>query len=381
MALGTAPLSCSASKDNFLRLVKLFIEGGKHTLKEKSDSIHPPANLPTVLLANKALLTNPTTGLFKAQKDKLYPSSGKCGTSEAFDISLLSVLFREICSLTPPALTGWNNLPSATDLSIEADLVRVKYYRNTIYGHASAMELDQASFQSQWKDIRDVILRIAQSVNPAVETQWKQIVKNWETRPLTFSDENHVQELQEWHQFDMDVKEALRHLNTVSQEHAAALGRVENDSKNCAQTVERIEENRKEHAVALGRVEIDSRKSAQTIERIEENAKEHAATLGRVENDSRNKALTIERIDENTKEHAVALERVESDARKRARVLERIEENTKEHAAALGRVSEDARDFTRTLSSVDRGVRKIGLDVGRTAELSQRTFYGVQQPV
>ena len=263
MASGTALLSCSATKDNFLRLVKLLIEGGKDILKDEFDSIHPPATLPAVLQKHKALLMNPKK-LFKEQEDKLYPSPGKFGTSKDFDITLLSLLFREICNLTKPA-TAWNNLPSATDLSVEADLVRVKFYRNTIYGHSSSMELDHASFKGLWKDIKAVMLRIAQSISLAVKTQWEKTVESFETKPLTFSDENHVHELQLWRQFDREGKASLFHLNTVSYENT--------------KWTERIEESTKENAAALERVEKDSKKSAQTTEKLKKTPKKSDVPL------------------------------------------------------------------------------------------------------
>ena len=69
------------------------------------------------------------------------------------------VLLRNICGLVPPA-TGWDSLPAATDLSPEADIVRIKYYRNTVYGHASEASVDDATFSQYWKDIQDALVRL-----------------------------------------------------------------------------------------------------------------------------------------------------------------------------------------------------------------------------
>ena len=300
MASATAFLSCSATKDNFLRLVKLLIEGGKGILKKKFDSIHPPANLPAVLQKHKVLLTNPSNRLFKDQKDKLYPSAGKYGTSDDFDITLLLFLFREICSLKPPA-TGWNNPPNPTDLSVEADLVRMRLYRNTIYGHASSFELDHTNFQSLWKDIKYVILRIAKSISLAEERQWKTNVEAFKTKPLTFSDENHVHELQLWYQYEMEVKESLFCLSTVLYENT--------------KRTERIAENTKEHAAALKRVEKDSKKGAQTIEKVKENTEKNAADLRRVLEDNRDFARTLSSVDQGVSNIGRAIEELQSTPR------------------------------------------------------------------
>ena len=114
------------------------MQGGKELLKEKFDSIHSPAILPTVLQVNKGLLTNPSCkkGLLKRETDILHHSPGKYGTSNDFDIILISRLLREICGLTPPS-AGRHDLPNATDLTVETDLVRIKFYRNEIYHHSS----------------------------------------------------------------------------------------------------------------------------------------------------------------------------------------------------------------------------------------------------
>ena len=76
-----------------------------------------------------------------------------------FDITLLMVLLRNICGLTPPT-TGWDALPAATDMSREADIARVKYFRNTVYAHAEQASVDDATFHKYWKEIRDTLVRL-----------------------------------------------------------------------------------------------------------------------------------------------------------------------------------------------------------------------------
>ena len=64
-----------------------------------------------------------------------------------------------ICGLTPP-VTGWDVLPAATDLSREADIARVKFFRNTVYAHAEHASIDDATFDTNWKEIRDTLVRL-----------------------------------------------------------------------------------------------------------------------------------------------------------------------------------------------------------------------------
>ena len=51
-------------------------------------------------------------------------------------------------------------LPAATDLSREADIARVKYLRNTVYAHAENASVDDVTFNTYWKKIRDTLVRL-----------------------------------------------------------------------------------------------------------------------------------------------------------------------------------------------------------------------------
>ena len=157
----------SKGRDNFQRLARLLISGGTVLLREVFDVKCPPSNLP-------ATLQNPATEkllkaakLTKPQWDCLYPSAGTYGKSTDFDITLLFRLLRTICGLTPP-VTGWDTLPASTDDSLEADLARIKYYRNSMYGHVTEnMEISDDEFSRLWKEISEALARVAGQISPA----------------------------------------------------------------------------------------------------------------------------------------------------------------------------------------------------------------------
>ena len=69
------------------------------------------------------------------------------------------ILLRNICGLVPP-LTGWDALPGATDVSREADIARIKYFRNTVYGHAEQAFVDDVTFDTHWQEIRDTLVKL-----------------------------------------------------------------------------------------------------------------------------------------------------------------------------------------------------------------------------
>lgn len=220
MAVAPKPneiLRSTNGKDNFHRLTRLLISGGTELLRETFDSRCPPASLPTILqnpatkkLLNAAKLTIP-------QRDCLYPSPGVYGKSTDCDVTLLFKLLRTICSLTPP-VTGWDAQPSITDHSLEADLARIKYHRNTVYGHVkSDMEIeDDFQFLTLWREISEALVRIADQIYPSKKHDWQAAIDKFLKDPLTAEDERYVEELCDWYRQDLEVKKSVEEVQETS---------------------------------------------------------------------------------------------------------------------------------------------------------------------
>ena len=202
-------LSSTREKANFQRLARLLISGGTSLMREIFDKRCPPSNLPSTL-KNPAIEKHlKAAKLTKPQWDCLYPSPGVYGKSADFDVTLLFRLLMTICNLTPPT-TGWNALPTSTDHSLVADLVRIKYYRNSVYGHVNQnMEITDDDFPRRWQDISEVLLRIAGQISPMKKTVWQEAIGNFLKDPLTAEDERNVQELLTWYRNDIEVKESI----------------------------------------------------------------------------------------------------------------------------------------------------------------------------
>lgn len=164
--MATAPdpdevLRSTPGKSNFQRIARLLISGGTSLLREVFDFYCPPSSLPTKLSdrATKKLLQK--ANLTKPQRDCLYPSTGAYGKSTDFDITLLFRLLKTICGLSPPT-TGWDALPAETDVTLTADLARIKYHRNSVYGHVSQlMEIRDENCPLFWNEISGALTRIA----------------------------------------------------------------------------------------------------------------------------------------------------------------------------------------------------------------------------
>ena len=193
MASATPTASSTKETTNYARLCRLLVDIGTQALRDTLNSLHPPANLYTVLAANKPTLQslrakrimNPT------QWGKLFPAIPNSVSTHSFDTTLLMILLRNLCGFTAP-LTGWDAMPAVTDLSREADIARFKYFRNTVYGHAENASVDDVKFNDYWCDIRDTLVRLGsvsykaaiddlrnECMDPEVEDHYMELLSEW----------------------------------------------------------------------------------------------------------------------------------------------------------------------------------------------------------
>ena len=212
-------------KENFQLLSRLLMRGGVRLLQEKFDSIHSPSDLPSRLSdpATKSKLKR--AGLTAPQRKCLYPSPGTFGKSTDFDVTLLFKLFRTICYLTEPN-TGWDNLPNNSDHSLEADLARIKSYRNFV-AHNSKMEITDEEFCTLWNKISEALLRIAGSMGDTKRDEWTKAIDSLLTAPLTTEAQRCVDELQLWYKNDMDVKDAVEQVGLQLQQVLADVRQIQ----------------------------------------------------------------------------------------------------------------------------------------------------------
>ena len=234
--MATAPdpdevLRSTTRKENFQRISRLLISGGTTLLREIFDLIYPPSNLPKILKTPATVKQLRSAKLTKPQWDCLYPSPGVYGKSADFDVTLLFRLLRTICNLTPPT-TGWDTIPTSTDHSLPADLARIKYYRNTVYGHVNQnMEITDDEFLSLWQDLSEALARIAGQISPSKKHEWQVAIFNFLKSPLTAEDERNAQELREWYRNDMEVKEFIAELKSTTKETQDGVERLETSLK------------------------------------------------------------------------------------------------------------------------------------------------------
>ena len=160
----TSPFASSIEKTNGVKLWNLVTDGGAAALRILLNKSHSPQPLATWLGQHKQTLSSLKHRVLKDdQWRKLFPSDGTQPDCESFDITLLGILLINICGLSPPN-TGWNDKPPRSDRSTEANIARIRYFRNLL-SHAPSTGVTTQNFNSYWEEIADALVALGLNRN------------------------------------------------------------------------------------------------------------------------------------------------------------------------------------------------------------------------
>ena len=195
-----SPLASSTEKTNGAKLSRLLIDGGTMVLRKIFDGYHPPANLQANLNANYVTLNDLLRRrvLHRPQWHLLFPPGGATPDSNTFDITLLFLLLTNICGLSSPP-SGWHTNPSTSDTSFEANLARIKFFRNELYGHVTTTGIDKATFFTLWQEISAALV--------ALDLPQAEIDR---LKAEHCGEEDFLDVLFEWAESEEDIKSQLR---------------------------------------------------------------------------------------------------------------------------------------------------------------------------
>ena len=277
MATATpSPLASSVEKTNGNKLSRLLIDGGTTVLRNIFDSHHPPANLAANLSSRHIhpILTrlrhrNILNGV---QWDKLFPPpGGGPPNSINFDITLLFLLLRNICGLHPP-LSGWDRMPPASDTSFEANLARIKYYRNELYGHVTTTGIQTSVFDVKWQEVSSVLVSLGLSQSE---------VDRLKREPCG---EDYISAVTEWMKNDEEIQFQLKDLLTkqqqvlqTQQEHHRTLQEGHRTLQDTQQTVGRVEQTLQDTHQAVGNLQQMLQEVRTTQQESQQQKKREAA--------------------------------------------------------------------------------------------------------
>ncbi|CAB4027414.1 Hypothetical predicted protein, partial [Paramuricea clavata] len=214
--------------DYITRLSKLLLDKGTKALRVTLDDIHNPAKLPGILNAKKIeLLKLKPLVINDTQWDLLFPPTGNPPDSKTFDVTLLSVLLRNICGLPHPKASIWKNMPPDKDRTKVANITRVRVFRNQV-AHACPTEIDEAKFENLWQKISESLVDLKIP---------KQEIDDSKTSPLTTEEEIYVQNLKKIALQEEESKNMLDDL-------IAKVKRIEQQLSHNERKIDSVEEQR-----------------------------------------------------------------------------------------------------------------------------------------
>ena len=162
MASATSAFA-SKEKANYYRLYRLLVEVGSEVLRETFEKVRPSGDLDKLLASPRinAKLRSlwQKEVLSSSQWDKLYPSVRSTVSSKEFDTALLGILLISICNLQPPK-TGWSEFPPNTDTTIQADIIRLRFYYVMVHELSKGAAIDDTTLNFFWKNIQDILVRL-----------------------------------------------------------------------------------------------------------------------------------------------------------------------------------------------------------------------------
>ena len=162
MASATSTFA-SKEKENYYRLYRLLDEVGSAVLRETFEKVRPSGDLGRLLAAPR--IRDELGSLWQkgvlstSQWDKLYPLVRSTVSSKEFDTALLGILLIIICKLQRPE-TGWSKFPPNTDTTIQANIIRLRFYYSMVHKLSKAAAIDDTTLNFLWKNIQDILVRL-----------------------------------------------------------------------------------------------------------------------------------------------------------------------------------------------------------------------------
>ena len=188
------------AKANFTRICQLLIDKGSDALRRALHVKHPASNLAAALHSHrKTLQSLRYTVINSTQWRLLYPAAGPPNSND-FDITLLTILLRNICGLSSPA-TGWKVMPPTTDTSISADILRIKIFRNEVYSHTASAQYDDATFEKLWQEISQPLVKLGIP---------QQEIDELKVAPLSLEEKSCIEKLKEWKELEDTLLEKMK---------------------------------------------------------------------------------------------------------------------------------------------------------------------------
>ena len=335
-----SPLASSVEKTNGTKLIRLLIDGGTVALRKTFDRFHPPHCLARDLneVTNYSILEN----LFEEQVlnghqwDKLFPPGGVAPDSKTFDITLLFLLLTNICGLIPPP-SGWHTKPPSSDTTHQANLARVKFYRNVLYGHVTTTGVDAPTFSALWTEISGVLVSLGLD---QAEVDRLKAEKGGE--------QDYIDVLIEWADSEEDIKSQLKNIHQSQSQTLQAVQDVR-------LAVEGIRQTQAKTQTTVKGIHQTQAKTQKTVEDIHQT---QAKTQKTVEDIHQTQAKTQKTVEDIHQTQAKTQKTVED----MHQIHTQTHQSVKEVNQNVGEVATGLKEIKDAVYSLKEGKDKDGSD-------------------
>ncbi|XP_046857155.1 uncharacterized protein LOC124450546 isoform X2 [Xenia sp. Carnegie-2017] len=153
----------SKKKTNGFKLMRLIVDVGAEALRITLRKQLSGTDLFYVLNdpENAQLLSSlKNRQIHPHQWDELYPDPPILPNENKFDITLLCILLRNICGLKSPRDPIWTSVNDPTDYSTEADITRIRLFRNDRFAHLPDTSLSFDEFEYHLAEISEPLVRL-----------------------------------------------------------------------------------------------------------------------------------------------------------------------------------------------------------------------------
>ncbi|XP_046858626.1 E3 ubiquitin-protein ligase DZIP3-like [Xenia sp. Carnegie-2017] len=156
-------VSSSDMKTNGFKLMRLIVDVGGEALRITLRKQLSGTDLFNVLNdpENTQLLSSlKNRQIQQHQWDLLYPDLPILPNENDFDITLLCILLRNTCDLKPPRDPIWTSVNNPNDHSTEADITRIRLFRNERFAHLTSTSVSFDEFENHWLEISEPLVRL-----------------------------------------------------------------------------------------------------------------------------------------------------------------------------------------------------------------------------
>ncbi|XP_060593860.1 uncharacterized protein LOC132748300 [Ruditapes philippinarum] len=169
----------------FYRIISLVVDVGTETLRDIFYWKVPKLNVATLFATPEVQSEFKRLKGKKALTEVQYAKVTNKPDPDTYDISLLTTLLtnQKICRISKPK-DGWGKVPDPSDISLGADLLRLREIRNEIIAHRNKAQLEVEDYKKIWGNVEIVLLRLAANIDASEKDKVKEKIRSAETRVL-----------------------------------------------------------------------------------------------------------------------------------------------------------------------------------------------------